>query len=95
MVAAACDVHWGKLKKGCSISGVILSGGLMPKKRALTLLQEARIPTLATEEETYTIASRVNNMVVKLKPQDSHKIMIIVDMVAKHVDIDNILEHIK
>jgi len=95
MVAATCDVHWGKLKKNCSISGVILSGGLMPKKRALTLLEEARIPTLVTDEETYTIASRVNNMLVKLKPQDSHKIKIIVDMVDKGVDIDNVLEHIK
>jgi BioD-like phosphotransacetylase family protein len=95
MVAATCDVHWGKLKKGCSISGVILSGGLLPKKRGLTLLEEARIPTLATEEETFTIASRVNNMIVKLKPQDSHKIRIIIDMVEKGVDIENVLEHIK
>ena len=95
MIHATCDVHSGKLKKGCSISGVILSGGLLPRIRTLALLKEANIPVLITDEETYSIASRVHSLVVKLKPQDSYKIKIIVDMVEKYVDIDNILEHIK
>ena len=95
MVMAVCDVHWGKLKKGCTISGVILTGGLLPKKKTLNLLEESRIPTLITDEETYSIASRVHSLVVKLKPQNSYKIKIIVDMVEKYVDIDNILEHLK
>jgi BioD-like phosphotransacetylase family protein len=95
MIHAACGVHSGKLKKGVSVSGVILSGGLLPKVRTLAMLKEANIPVLTTEDETYTIASRVHSMVVKIKPQDSHKIKIIVDMVDKHVDIDNVLKHIK
>lgn len=95
MIHATCDVHSGRLKKGCNISGVILSGGLLPRIRTLSLLKESNIPVLVTDEETYSIASRVHSLVVKLKPQDFHKINIIVDMVEKHVDIDNILEHIK
>ncbi len=95
MIHATCDVHAGRLKKGCRISGVILSGGLLPRVRTLALLKDANIPVLVTDEETYSIASRVHSLVVKLKPQDSHKIKIIVDMVEKYVDIDNILEHLK
>ena len=95
MIHATCDVHSGKLKKGVHISGVILSGGLLPRIRTLAMLKDANIPVLVTDEETYSIASRIHSMVVKIKPQDSHKINIIVDMVDKYVDINNILEHIK
>ena len=95
MIHATCDVHAGRLKKNVSISGVILSGGLLPRVRTLAMLKDANIPVLVTDEETYSIASRIHSMVVKLKPQDSHKIKIIVDMVEKHVDIENVLEHIK
>ena len=95
MIHATCDVHAGRLKKNASISGVILSGGLLPRVKTLAMLKDANIPVLVTDEETYSIASRVHSMVVKLKPQDSHKIKIIVDMVEKGVDIDNLLEHIK
>lgn len=95
MIQATCEIHSGKLKKGCTISGVILTGDLLPKKRGLSLLEDSKIPTLVTDEETYSIASRIHSLVVKLKPQDSHKIKIIVDMVEKHVDVDNILAHLK
>ena len=95
MIQATCEVHSGKLKKNCTISGVILSGGILPRIKTLSLLKSANIPVLVTEEETYAIASRVHSLVVKLKPQDSHKIKIIVDMVEKYVDVDNILKHLK
>lgn len=105
MIHATCDVHLGKLtaggrstnggRKGYKISGVILSGGLVPKKRTLELLKKSRIPTLSTKEDTYSIASRIHSLVVKLKPQDSHKIKIIVDMVEKHIDIDKVLASLK
>jgi len=95
MIQATCEVHSGKLKKGCKISGIILTGGLLPRVKTLSLLKEANISVLATDEETYAIASRVHSLVVKLKPQDSSKIKIIVDMVEKYVDIDSILNHLK
>jgi BioD-like N-terminal domain of phosphotransacetylase len=95
MIQATCEVNSGKLKKGCCISGVILSGGILPRIKTLSLLKSAGIPVLVTDEETYAIASRVHSLVAKLKPQDSHKIKIIVDMVEKYVDIDTILKHLK
>lgn len=95
MIEAVCNVHSGKIKKGSKISGVILSGGLMPEKRTLSLLENSRIPALITKEDTYTIAARIHSLVVKLKPQDIQKIDIIVDMVEKYVDIDKVLSNLK
>src|SRR3989338_7877372 len=44
MIKAACDLHAGKLMRDCKISGIILSGGLMPKEWTLDFLKESRIP---------------------------------------------------
>jgi len=95
MIEMLCRVNAGKMKKGCDISGIILSGGLMPKRRTLDMLEKSGISTLITKEDTYRIASRVHSMVVKLKPQDTAKIKLIVDMVEKYVDIDKVLASLK
>jgi len=95
MIRAVCDIHWGKLKRDCSISGIILSGGLMPKQGSLNLMEKSNITVLVTKEDTYSVASRIHSMVVKLKPQDKDKIKIIVDMVEKHVDIDKVLSSLR
>ena len=95
MIEVVCRIHAGKVKKGCAISGIILSGGLMPKRKSMEVLQRSAISVLITKEDTYKIAARVNSMVVKLKPQDAQKIKIIVDMVEKYVDIEKVLSNLK
>jgi BioD-like phosphotransacetylase family protein len=95
MIKAACEIQRGKLKKGCAISGVILTGNLMPKKSAIAHLIKSRIPVLISREDTYTIAARINSMTVKIKPQDNLKIKTVVDMIERHVDIDKVLANLK
>ena len=95
MIEAVCSVHSGRMKKGCRISGIIISGGLMPKRSSLNSVEKSKITTLITKEDTYKIASRVHSMVVKLKPQDAEKIKIVVDMVEKNLDIDKVLASLK
>lgn len=96
MIRAVCDIHNGKVKgkKDCRITGIILSGGLMPNRKTLKIIEKSRIATLVTKEDTYSIASRVHEINVKLKPQDKDKIKIIVDMVEKYVDIEKVLANL-
>jgi BioD-like phosphotransacetylase family protein len=95
MLEAVCNVHLGKAKKRYKISGVILSGGMMPKGRTCRLLEKAFIPVLIAKDHTYMVASKIHSMIVKLKPQDKEKINIIVDMVEKYVDIDKVVASLK
>jgi len=95
MIKAACDLHAGKLMRDCKITGIILSGGLMPKEWTLNFLKESKIPVLITKEDTYSIASRVHHIIVKIHPQDSAKIKMIVDMVEKYIDIDRVLTSLR
>jgi BioD-like phosphotransacetylase family protein len=95
MIESVSRIHLGKTKKQYKVSGVIISGGLMPKHSSMRMLEKAGIPVLITKEDTYAIASRINSMTVKLKPQDKKKIKIIVDMVDKYMDIEKVLEALK
>jgi BioD-like phosphotransacetylase family protein len=95
MIDAVCGVHEARAKKGHRIAGIILSGGLQPNRHAMSRMKRSKITVLITNEDTYTIAARVHSVVVKLKPQDAFKIKIIVDMVEKHIDIDNIIANLK
>jgi len=95
LIEAICKTHRERLKKRRCMSGIILTGGLMPSRLSLFALEKAKIPTLITKDDTYAIARRVNAVNVKLKPQDTEKIKVIVEMVEKHVDIDKIVENLK
>ena len=91
MIKAVCDLHMGKLRRKTRIAGMILSGGLMPKGWTLNFVKQSKIATLVTKEDTYSIASRIHHIIVKIHPQDTSKIKAVVDMVEKYVDIDKIL----
>lgn len=95
MIKAVCDLHMGKLRIERKISGIILSGGLMPKDWTLNFLKQSNIPTLMTKEDTYSVASRIHHILIKLHPQDTSKIKTVVDMVEKHVDIGEVLASLR
>ena len=100
LIRAVCEIHLGKFTFGKSdkrtrISGIILSGGMIADEETMKLLKDSGITVLATVEDTYSIASRVHSMIVKLKPQDSRKIEMIVDMIEKYVDIDKVIANLK
>jgi BioD-like phosphotransacetylase family protein len=94
MIRAAIDVHRGKTKKQRSISGLVLSGGVEPSPRIVDLLKKARIPTLVSEGDTYSIAAKIHSIKVKIKPEDKNKIDIIVKMVQRYVDVDALVDSI-
>ncbi|MFH1594285.1 MAG: AAA family ATPase [Candidatus Omnitrophota bacterium] len=94
IISAMIEVQRCRMDKRCSISGMILSGGVEPPAETIKLLEKNRIPTLLAEGDTYSIAARVHNMKVKIKPEDKLKIDIIVKMVSKYVDVDKIVESI-
>ncbi|MBN1353086.1 MAG: AAA family ATPase [Candidatus Omnitrophica bacterium] len=95
MIRAAVDVQSGRLKKNCKIAGIVLSGGIEPAVKVMTMLEKHKIPALLSGEDTYSIASKIHSMKVKIKPEDKNKIKIIVDMVSKYIDIDKIVENFK
>ncbi len=91
IILTAISMHLIHGASGPSVSGLILTGGIMPHSSVLNLIKCTDIPVLLVKEDTYSVASRVHDLRIKIKPQDKTKTNLIIDLVNKYVDIKTIV----
>jgi len=72
------------------VSGIILTRNILPHPKLMDLIGMTEIPVVICSEDSYTVASKINNMTVKTQPTDKDKIPIIQEIVAEHTDMDRI-----
>jgi len=77
-----------------SIAAVLLTGGMLPGKKTMETIKGVKIPFLIAKEDTYTVASSIHDLSIKLRAADSEKINLVKEMVAKYVNIDRILAYV-
>ncbi|MBN3038176.1 MAG: AAA family ATPase [Candidatus Omnitrophica bacterium] len=94
MILTVAGYQMEKAKEGMQIAGIVLSGGIKPHKTIVDLLKGANIPLLLATGDTYSVASRVHDLAVKLKPEDSEKAGIIRDLIERYVDIELLAKHL-
>ncbi|MDP8257957.1 MAG: AAA family ATPase [Candidatus Aadella gelida] len=83
--------HTGRFCVPKRIAGIILSGGIAPKRRTYNALKKANIPTLMSDLNTYDVSSKVHDLRVKIKARDINKVKLVMDMIGKYVDIDRVI----
>ncbi len=76
------------------IAGMILTGGLLPPANILDLLNKAKIPVLLAGGDTYTVASAIHDLTVKIRPRDQMKVNEVIQMIRRNVDLDAIFRGI-
>ena len=81
-------------KTNFSISGIVFTGGIQPNPKVLTLLEHTKVPVLFLEEDSYTVATQINRMIVKLRSDETKKISKIQSLVEEHVDVDFICDRV-
>ena len=69
------------------ISGIILTRNILPHPKLMEMIAKTRIPVVICNEDSYNVASKVNNMTVKTQPSDEDKIPIIKDLILKNIDL--------
>jgi BioD-like phosphotransacetylase family protein len=74
------------------MAGIVLTGGLRPGASVLKALQAMPIPVLLAKADSYEVASKVHNLIVKTRPADAEKISLIRDIVAKNVNVKKIID---
>jgi len=94
MILASLSCYCVHSLKEIHISGIILTGNLMPHKRTMGLVEQTKIPVLLAKDDTYSVASCVHDLMVKIRPQDKEKIEAVKKIIQENVDIDKILERI-
>jgi len=74
------------------LGGVVLTQGLLPQPGLLKVMQGKNIPFISVKHDSYTVATRINDMTVKTEPGDSHKIELIQGLIETHVNVGRIIE---
>ncbi|MFA4992152.1 MAG: AAA family ATPase [Candidatus Omnitrophota bacterium] len=77
-----------------SISGIILTGGMVPHPKIMSLIESANIPVLLSGEHTYATAAQIHDLAIKIRPEDTDKTRTAVKLTEKYVDTDRILKKI-
>ena len=75
-----------------NMAGIVLTGGLQPNEDVMKALKIMVIPVLLVQADSYLIASRVHDTIVKTRPADAEKISLIRDLVARHINVKKIIE---
>ncbi len=87
LILTCISTHLASSKQGKSISGIILTGGIKPHRSIMNLIKKSGIPVLQANEDTYTITSKIHDLIIKVKPADVDKIELIKKMVKDYVDL--------
>jgi len=91
-IMVAVSSHLVVQGRRTKISGIILTGGLMPNSKIIDLLRKSRIPVLLAGEDTYSIAGRIESLICKIQKTDKDKILEARQLVKDHVDVQTILD---
>ncbi|MBU1083566.1 MAG: hypothetical protein KKG84_00600, partial [Candidatus Omnitrophica bacterium] len=86
--------HTGRFCAPKRIAGIVLSGGMLPKRRTYNALKKTNIPTLVSALNTYDVSSKIHDLTVKIKFRDKNKVSMVMNMIGKYVDIDRILREL-
>jgi BioD-like phosphotransacetylase family protein len=90
IVLAACASL--ELHHSAKMAGVVLTGGLRPGENILKIIRSIETPFMIVKDDSYEVASKVNNLIVKTRPADAEKISLIRNIVAKNVNVKKIIE---
>lgn len=93
-IMVAVSSHLVTQGKRNQISGIILTGGLIPTPKIIDLLKKSRIPILTSKHDTYTVAGTIERLICKIRKTDKDKIAEARQLVKKYVDIDFILKNL-
>ncbi len=94
MILASLGCYFAGSIKEVHISGIVLTGNLLPHKTIMNMVEQTKIPVLLSKYDTYSTASCIHDLMVKIRPKDTEKIEAVKRIVNKHVDMDKILKRL-
>lgn len=80
------------LQQTDGLAGIVLTGRLRPGENVLRVIRQMPFPVLLADRDSYEVASCVHDLIVKTRPKDTLKISLIRDLIAEHVNVQQILE---
>jgi phosphate acetyltransferase len=80
-----------------SIAGIILTGGLVPEKQILKLIEGLPniVPIILIDDVTFTAANKIANVQPKIRPGITRKIELSISTFEKYVDSEFLIDKFK
>ncbi|UCF99006.1 MAG: AAA family ATPase [Spirochaetaceae bacterium] len=92
LAAVSCNVPG--VREDYNVRGMILTCGIWPNGTVLKILKQARVPVFLVQDDTFTTAQKINNLIIKIRPQDKEKIATVKQMIKEYVDVDGLMERL-
>jgi BioD-like phosphotransacetylase family protein len=83
-----------KKKVDFNISGIVFTGGIGPDEKIFKLIKHTKIPMLLVPDDSYSVATRINTMLVKVRAEETEKIQEIQSLVERYVNVDEICRNL-
>ena len=68
-----------------------LTGGVLPHPKIRKIIAPARVPVICVRGDSYSVASRIHDALVKISPEDAAKISLVKRLVERHLDVNSLL----
>jgi len=78
-----------------SVSAIIATGGLKPHSAIIEVAEKLEVPVFLAGEDTYTVASKIKELTIKIKPGDEKKIDSLTHLVRENIDLETIISFIQ
>ncbi len=78
------------------IAGIVLSGGLIPEKNIMKLLEGVNtgVPIISVKQQTYEAATMIESMKIQINPYNKQKIVRSIKLFKKYVNAKEILKKV-
>lgn len=76
------------------LSGLVLSGNILPDRSLIELAKKSTLPIIASPLDSFTVASNIHSMTVKTLPGDTQKIDKIQNLIEQNLLVERLLEKI-
>jgi BioD-like phosphotransacetylase family protein len=90
----AVNYHLLGRDQHAKIAGILLTSGIRPDPASLEIIKKASIPTMISQDDTYTVASKVVSMTVKTQSTDLDKIEAIQSLYREYFDIEKLMANL-
>ncbi|NBV83665.1 hypothetical protein EBR57_06045, partial [bacterium] len=71
-----------------NVSAIIFTAGLRPHDKMMNLIRSSDIPMMTVEEDSFSVATKINRMLFKIHAEESQKISKIQSLIEDYVDLD-------
>jgi BioD-like phosphotransacetylase family protein len=92
LAAVSCNVPG--IRENYRVRGMILTCGIWPNQSVLKILRQTRVPAFLVKDDTFTTAQKINNLIIKIRPEDTEKIAKVKQMIKEYVDVDGLMERL-